>query len=110
MSSHPSDAEYHRAKNDGRDHHFDELDETVAQWLHGRASRWEEISECCTNYDGDQYLQLEAAIEGLSAHVWLSRRLLSSGHELSMVGRISRPKRRNSSKYPADLQAKFPRS
>ena len=62
-------ARHHRAEDDGRDHHFDQLDEAVAQRLHpglgGEVGSQPAKQRAQRN--GDKHLDIEVMMQGLFA-------------------------------------------
>ena len=56
---HAGDAEHDRAEDDRRDQHLDELDEAIAERLHGRAGLGIEMPERDARGDGDEHLDVK---------------------------------------------------
>src|SRR5262249_32854129 len=65
---HAGDAGYYGAKNDQRNDHGDEADETIAQRLHGDGFGGTQISECHCEGNGDEDLNPEIRVERLFGH------------------------------------------
>ncbi|MNN12551.1 hypothetical protein D3C81_1255460 [compost metagenome] len=65
---HAGDAGHHGAEDDRRDSHLDQFDEAIAQRLHGDGGLRIEVSECDTDGNGDQDLEIQALVEGLLGH------------------------------------------
>ena len=59
---HAGDAGHHRAEDDRRDDHLDQLDEAVAERLHGGAGLGSEPAEHHAERDGQQHLQVEPTV------------------------------------------------
>ena len=66
---HARDADHHGAEDDGRDDHLDQLDEAVAQRLHGRAGLGPEVTQDHTQDDGGDDLEVQAFVERFLAGV-----------------------------------------
>ena len=65
--AHFRDAHDHRGEDDRLDHHFDELDEQIAERLQLLGRVGQQISEKCADQDGAEHLNVEAAIEAACA-------------------------------------------
>src|SRR3712207_2713629 len=59
---HAGDAVHHRAEDDGRDQHLDQLDEGVAERLHLRPDLGPEVAEQDADHDGGQHLDVEVLV------------------------------------------------
>jgi hypothetical protein len=60
---HAGDADHHRAEDDRRDDHLDELDEAVAQRLHGLAERGIEVAEQHADDHRGDHLHVKGSVQ-----------------------------------------------
>jgi len=66
--AHLGDTDHHGGEDDRGDHHFDQLDEGVAQGFHGGPGLGVEGAEGDTQNDGEQHLNIQALVEGFVGH------------------------------------------
>ena len=82
---HAGDAEHHRAEDDRRDQHLDQLDEAVAQRLHRLPGFGPEIPEQHAGHDGDEHLHVERCVERPPARKRPPCGVLTSGRAHKIV-------------------------
>ena len=73
---HAGNADHHRAKDDGRNDHLDQLDEAVAQRLHGGAGFGVKVPEQHANHDGRDDLEIKRAVKRLVGGIFFHGCLL----------------------------------
>ena len=65
---HAGNAGDHRAKNDQRNDHGDEANETISKRLHGNGVGGTQIAERYRENNGDEYLHPEICVERVFTH------------------------------------------
>ena len=98
--AHLADPDDNGREDDGRNHHLDQLDEAVAERLHGGAPRRPEVPDHHPSRDGEQHLHGQASVRARLVR----SRSCRWRHDVQRTGRIidhRRQPRASSCRFPS---------
>ena len=100
---HAGDADHHRAEDDRRNDHLDQLDEAVPERLHRSAGLGIEMSQKDADHDGDDDLKIQRLVERLAcrSHVYPPHSMLRRYFGLVTRRRLPAPGGRRDRSFPA---------